>query len=58
MTDIRLAGGNPADVADALMCGKPASSKLQRVYDRVLREHLADLVATHLPAHDLHRPQK
>ena len=58
MTDIRLAGGNPADVADALMSGKPASRDLQRVYDRVLREHLADLVAKHLPAHDLQRPSK
>lgn len=58
MTDIRLAGGNADDVANALMSGKPVSKELERVYDRVLREHLADLVAKHLPAHDLQRLQK
>jgi hypothetical protein len=40
------------------MSGKPVSKELERMYDRVLREHLADLVAKHLPSHDLQRPQK
>lgn len=43
-----LAAGNAADVAQALIDGKPASKELRALYARCLREEIADLAKEHL----------
>jgi len=43
-----LVGGNPDDVAQALMDGKPVSDELGGLYARVLRRHIAGLATKHL----------
>jgi hypothetical protein len=52
----RLFAGSSTDIATALMDDKPVSADLRALYDRVLSQHIAELVEKHGASTDLSGP--